>query len=140
MKRRSCLVCLALLPLMGGTVAAGDVQPRVFFSPSERAAITAQRQFLRHGMPVPQALADTAAPPPANHAAPARVDGVSLARKGRLFAWISGRRYEDGAQLGRFRIRVTASGVLLVDSVGVSRLVRVSQPLGSVASAAETAP
>ena len=146
---------LALLILLGATHAAtaGDVQPRVFFAPDERSQITAQRQqFLRHGVQgleaTPAATTagkdgkayDSAEAGQAAPHAPARLDGISLARDGRAAAWIGGRRYEDGAPLAGYRLRISREGVRLVGAQGEGRLLKVGQQVGGVWIAAEAAP
>ena len=128
--RQRILVLLALAAAWQAS-AAGSL-PRIFFTPAERAAIVARRAT---GMRQPDS--PPVAPPARDGEAAAaagsaarndrtlRVDGISVARGGRTFAWIDGERYASGARLGPWRLQVSVQGVTLTDASGNSRLVRV---------------
>jgi hypothetical protein len=149
------VVKLAGMLLLGVTLGAHAraEQPRVFFAPDERSMLTARRLYaVQHGlsavalMPaatVGGAEGAAAAEGEASKAAarrPARLDGISLARDGHAAAWIGGRRYDDGARLAGYRLRISREGVHLIGSQGEGRLLKVGQIVGGVWVAAEKAP
>jgi hypothetical protein len=139
---RRCAFAASLLVACAATTAAEPL-PRVFFSPTERTAITAQRHSGRPfeaprdgatpGMTA--ALVDTTAtaaaqPPSAPVATRARrIDGITVGRDARPVAWIGGERIVDGANWGEYRIRVERDGVRLVEGDGSVRRVRVGMEL-----------
>jgi hypothetical protein len=131
-------------------VAWAEPLPRVFFSPAERTAITAQRHSGRpFEVPPPSSppQRDAAAPgataTPGGTAAMAavqspsapvvararRIDGITVGRDARPVAWIGGERIVDGANWGAYRIRVERDGVRLVAGDGSVRRVRVGMEL-----------
>jgi hypothetical protein len=134
MSRRVChgVIALSLLGAASG-VARAEPLPRVFFSPAERAAITAQRHSGRpFEAPQPAATAATAAAQP--RSAPVtmrarRIDGITVGGDARPVAWIGGERIVDGANWGQYRIRVERDGVRLVAGDGSVRRVRVGMEL-----------
>ena len=144
------LAKLAGLLLLGGTVAAHaldlpsrDLQPRVFFTPAERSHITAQRlQWAQHGVfaSSPTAAADGAEAAQAASRRPALLSGITLARDGRASAWIGGRRYEDGAAIAGYHLRIARDGIRLVGARGEGQLLKVGQNVGGVWVAAEPSP
>jgi hypothetical protein len=122
MSRRVChgVIALSLLGAASG-VARAEPLPRVFFSPAERAAITAQRHS---GRPF------EAQPPSAPETMRARrIDGITVGGDARPVAWIGGERIVDGANWGQYRIRVERDGVRLVAGDGSVRRVRVGMEL-----------
>jgi len=146
MMRLAGLACLVLLAAGNASLARAD-QPRVFFAPEDRGLIRTQRlQFAQHGVHAAVATpvaADT--PDLRNNAATAprrvaKLEGISLPRDGRAAAWIGGRRYEDGARLAGYRLRVSGDGVRLLGANGEGPLLKVGQNVGGVWAAAESAP
>ena len=146
MMRRAGLALLVLLAAGNAALALAD-QPRVFFAPEDRALVRTQRlQFAQHGThaavaaPVaadaPDARSDAAAAP----RRAAKLEGISVPRDGRAAAWIGGRRYEDGARLAGYRLRVSRDGVRLFGANGEGPLLKVGQNVGGVWAAAESAP
>jgi hypothetical protein len=128
-----------------GLVACGAAAaelPRVFFTPAERAAISAQRFAGRPfaAEPGPAVAAGAAAPTaadatPAGAAAPVpalrarRIDGVTVGRDAKPVAWIGGERIPDGSSWGAYRVRVERDGVRLVATDGSVRRLRVGMEL-----------
>lgn len=122
MSRRVChgVIALSLLGAASG-VARAEPLPRVFFSPAERAAITAQRHSGRPFEAHPPSAPVTTRP--------RRIDGITIGRDARPVAWIGGERIVDGANWGQYRIRVERDGVRLVAGDGSVRRVRVGMEL-----------
>ncbi|MEO8313674.1 MAG: hypothetical protein ABI645_02670 [Pseudomonadota bacterium] len=127
-----------LLGLLLVSTAAVPAQPRVFYSPTERPGITANRKKLlleslaAADQPSPALIAAAAehaegAASSNSSAAHSRLDGISLARDGNAYAWIGGRRYDDGSSYGGRRLRVSREGIRLQDNQ--SRLIRVGEML-----------
>ena len=146
MMRLAGLACFVLLAAGSATLARAD-QPRVFFAPEDRALIRTQRlQFALHGVHAAVAApvaADT--PDLRNNAAAAprraaKLEGISLPRDGRAAAWIGGHRYEDGARLAGYRLRVSGDGIRLLGANGEGPLLKVGQNVGGVWAAAESTP
>jgi hypothetical protein len=133
---------VALSVLLAASCAAhADPLPRVFFSSTERATITAQRYSGKPFEVQPPAAAPqrdastlgvtTATAPPA---APGptrarRIDGITLGRDARAVAWIGGERITDGTHWGEYRIRIERDGVTLLARDGSVRRVRVGMEL-----------
>lgn len=138
---------IAMLSLVGALAAftpvraPADSLPRVFYTPAERAAITARRRAaVAPGETTASAslaaVAD-AAPVAAPSGAPAgatdgatgsrtlRLEGVTRGEGARAAAWIGGQRIEDGGQWAGFRLHVAGNGVRLVAANGSARFVRV---------------
>jgi hypothetical protein len=149
---------LAMIPLHA---VAADALPRVFFSPQERAEIVQRRNIAVRtppgaAVPAPGAVAAAATtaitatttatvaaadgnnPGPVQATPPVlRLEGLSIASSGATFAWISGQRYANGARLAGHRLDISAQGVVMVDSSGRSRRIRVGETLnGPVRTAA----
>jgi hypothetical protein len=145
---------LAMIPLHA---VAADALPRVFFSPQERAEIVRRRNIAVRtppgaAVPAPGAVAAAATtattatiaaadgnnPGPVQATPPVlRLEGLSIASSGATFAWISGQRYANGARLAGHRLDISAQGVVMVDSSGRSRRIRVGETLnGPVRTAA----
>jgi hypothetical protein len=132
------------LPRATTTAPVTATRARLFFTPAERARITADRRILHAGgllqadrtAPVMAgATGDAAANGATGETASAvrvpapRIEGLSTTRDGRAFAWIGGRRYEDGAlYLGR-RLRISRDGVRFADADGQGLLRRVGDPV-----------
>lgn len=133
MSRPYPLMVMLLLP---ASIMAFSAQPRVFYSPAERAAITADRKKLSQELMAGtgQQAAAATPPAPASESAPvaaapvaSRLDGISLARDGKAYAWISGQRYLDGSSFGGRRLQVSANGIRLQGNP--SRLIRVGEAI-----------
>jgi hypothetical protein len=146
MMRFAGLACLLLLAAGNATLALAD-QPRVFYAPEDRALIRTQRlQFAQHGLHAAVAAPVAADAPDARSdatAAPrraAKLEGIALPRDGRAAAWIGGHRYEDGARLAGYRLRVSRDGVQLLGANGEGPLLKVGQNVGGVWAAMESAP
>lgn len=127
-----------------GLVACGAAAaelPRVFFTPAERAAISAQRFAGRPfaAEPAPGVASSAAAPIAANSATvaaapvpalrPRRIDGVTVGRDAQPVAWIGGERIPDGSSWGAYRVRVERDGVRLIATDGSVRRLRVGMEL-----------
>lgn len=144
-----CALVASLL-VACAAVASAEPLPRVFFSPAERTAITAQRHSGRpfeaqqpFAPPQRDAAAPGATASPTETAAMAaaqppsapvvartrRIDGITVGRDARPVAWIGGERIVDGANWGEYRIRVERDGVRLVAGDGSVRRVRVGMEL-----------
>lgn len=140
MSGRTSTRCMAigLLLCSAPTVATGPL-PRVFFSPAERAGITDARlgaARVADRMPAPPAR--SAADPPsvadggwqaAPPTATVRIEGVVLGSGVRAAAWIGGRRIQDGAHWGRYRLRIERDGSVLIADDGNVRRLRVGTEL-----------
>lgn len=123
--------------------AALATLPRVFFSPAERASISAARIAGRPLSAGPAADAaarpNTAAavslaspgasPPTGNGARARRIDGITVGRDAQRFAWIGGERIADGTRVGPYRVRVERDGVRLIAADGSTRRVAVGAEL-----------
>lgn len=135
-----CGVVLVVLLGVAPFATATELPARVFHTPAERAAIESQRR----GVALPDGGASSgpsAAPVTSRDSRsetrpsgqPARdgrrLDGVAVANGVRAIAWIGGRRVEDGALYGVYRLRVATSGVYLVATDGRRRFVQVGKDL-----------
>lgn len=120
--------------LYAGTAAGTEVV--LFYTPAERARITAERS----GMLVPEpgavrsGSAGASDPVLASKTDVPRLEGVSLPAEGRAHAWIGGRRYQEGALFQGQRLHVTRNGVQLTDAGGSRRLYRVGEAIRGAAS------
>jgi hypothetical protein len=132
-----------LLALCAMPAVAAESLPRIFFSPSQRAAITATRGatpgssdtiVISVTSPAPSATAGGDALPRTQ-----RLEGIVVARTGERFAWIGGKRYAEGDRYGVWRLRISAHGVALLRNGGVARQLRVGEAVGA-AAVAGTAP
>ncbi len=123
---RHALIWLAWMPCCG--IGA---EPRVFYAPSERAAITADRASLHATGTLAPLRTEPAAPDAGASRAVAapvpRLEGISLTRDGRAYAWIGGRRFENGSLYHGRRLQVTRDGVRT--SAGAGRLLRVGEAI-----------
>lgn len=130
-----CALWVVSLALASDTALA--TLPRVFFSPAERASISAARIA---GRPLPAgptadaaaagSLASAGASPPTGHGGRARrIDGITVGRHAQRFAWIGGERIADGTRVGPYRIRVERDGVRLIAADGSTRRVAVGAEL-----------
>ena len=132
MMRPAGLAGLVLLAAGTATLARAD-QPRVFFAPEDRALVRTQRlQVAQHGVHA------AVAAPVAADTPDLRNDAATAPR--RAAAWIGGRRYEDGARLAGYRLRVSRDGVRLFGANGEGPLLKVGQNVGGVWAATESAP
>ncbi len=135
-RRRHGSIAAVVLATLFATHAAAAGLPRVFLSPSERAALTASR--LSGRLPLPAAEAAAAAPlaargapePAAPVPAPttprtARVEGITFGAGTTQAAWIGGERIADGGRWAGHRVRVMRDGVQLVARDGSVRQLRV---------------
>jgi hypothetical protein len=104
----------------------------MFYSPQERPAITAMRRM------GPQPNATIAVVPAVEGATPIvgdamphtmKVEGISLARTGGLFAWIGGKRFADGARFGGWQLQISRRGVALQRNGRVERQLRVGEAI-----------
>ncbi len=132
------LITVSALPVM-----AAQPVPQIFFSPAQRAAITAMRRATPAGS---DAVAISVAASPAmtsagTDAAPPtqRLEGIAMSRTGERFAWIGGRRYAEGGRFGPWRLGISSHGVALLRDGGVERQLRVGEAVGA-AAVASTAP
>lgn len=122
--------------------------PRVFFTPAERARISAARLA---GRPLPATAAPaeggarvdvpaSAAATTTNPGEPAgtpasaplrsaRVDGLTLGHGSAAAVWIGGERITDGGRWGRWRVQVRRDGARLRAADGTVREVRVGMEL-----------
>lgn len=142
---------LAVAPAVAASAATSQRSaplPRVFFTPAERARITAARLAGR-SMSASTAAAEAQAPqdvrPSSGGAvdlprsagdelAPAvvrtaRVDGVTLGQGAAAAVWIGGQRIADGGRWGRWRVQVRRDGARLLGPGGTTREVRVGMEL-----------
>jgi hypothetical protein len=133
------ICAIAALPAI-----AADPLPRVFFSPPQRAAITATRNATPGSS---DSIAITVASPATPGAAGVdvvprtpRLEGIVLARSGERFAWIGGKRYAEGERLGQWRLRISAHGVALLGNGGLVRQLRVGEAVRPEATVASAAP
>jgi hypothetical protein len=136
--RLLALAAVSLLPML----SALGAEPRLFYTPAERARVTAERADMlareaRAGAPldttvvpadseVPGTQAATEAAPD-TIAGPLRLQGVSLKDTGRAYAWIGGRRYQDGELIDGQRLRVQRNGVQLLGATGSGRSYRIGE-------------
>jgi hypothetical protein len=133
--------CIWLLGVLASGAIAAEL-PRVFFTPAERATISAHRAAGRPlGEPVAPATAPATAPrsdasasvvvaagtPPL--APRRRIDGITVGRAAQPVAWIGGQRVADGASWGEYRVRVERDGVQLIGADGSVRRLRVGMEL-----------
>jgi hypothetical protein len=120
------------LGLMACGAGAAEL-PRVFFTPAERAAISAQRFAGRPFAAESATLVASGAPAPAAVTAVAprarRIDGVTVGRDAQPVAWIGGERIADGSSWGEYRVRVERDGVRLIATDGSMRRLRVGMEL-----------
>jgi hypothetical protein len=122
--------------------------PRVFFTPAERARISAARLA---GRPMPAATVSTDGAAPVESSAPrgvantgpderpespssgqartVRVDGLTLGHGSAAAVWIGGERIADGGRWGRWRVQVRRDGARLRAADGTVREVRVGMEL-----------
>lgn len=130
--------------LLAGSASSAEL-PRVFFTPAERAAISAQRSAGRpfavepavgvaSGATVPAAVAADApaapvAPAPSAALRARRIDGVTVGRDTKPAAWIGGERIADGSSWGVYRVRVERDGVRLIAVDGSVQRLRVGMEL-----------
>jgi hypothetical protein len=124
--QRLLAVSLAVLTLQGH---AAEPLPRVFFTEPERAAIVARRGTDRADLTAGAAIQSDAAPAAAAPARAARLEGISIAHGGGNFAWIDGKRYANGARYGNHRLEVSRQGLILHDSRGRTRRIRVGEQI-----------
>jgi hypothetical protein len=121
--------------LPGAFAASADA--KLFFTPAERARVTAERAaMLAIETEAGGAAAFTSAVAPAIPAAAAgkpRLEGVSLPGSGRAHAWIGGRRYQDGELYHGQRVRVLRNGVQLVGAGANGRTYRVGEAMPGTA-------
>jgi hypothetical protein len=124
---------LPVLAVVSMHTQATQPLPRVFYAPQERSAITA----MRRAGPQPNATvavvtASDAEAAPTSGGLPRvmKLDGISLARTGGLFAWIGGKRFADGAQFGSWQLQISQSGVALRRNGRVERQLRVGEAIG----------
>lgn len=135
------LLSMATVAVLQPLAAAAAELPRVFFTPGERAAITARR--LAGGVPAVAAVPAAAdarvpdAPRPADSEVAAmpsrpgtvRLEGVSNGPKSSRAAWIGGERVPDGGQWRGYRVRVLGDGIRLFAADGsVRRVVIGTEP------------
>ena len=102
---------------------------------AERADMLAREA--RAGAPLETSIAPAEGEVPAGVAAtdvapgaiagPPRLQGVSLKDDGRAYAWIGGRRYQDGEVIDGQRLRVLRNGVQLLGVAGSGRLYRIGE-------------
>lgn len=123
--------------LLAGRVGAAEL-PRVFFTPVERAAISAQRvagrPFAAEAATVVAAGGAASLPRSVAVTAPLmqrarRIDGVTVGRDSRPIAWIGGERIADGSNWGTYRVRVERDGVRLIATDGSVQRLRVGMEL-----------
>lgn len=139
---------MALAGLLTLPTWSAGAEPRLFYTPAERARVTAERAAVLaaealtgasvHTLVAPAASENLASPAAAGLArsaiaGPPRLEGVSLARDGRAHAWIGGRRYQDGDLFEGRRLRVMVNGVQLVGAAGPGRLLRVGDAMSGAA-------
>lgn len=136
--RQPGMAALAML-LAWLSSPATAAEPRVFFAPAARPAITASRAALLAGeTPANTSTMTAGESTPGNTSAngPAagavtravpRLEGISRTSGGKSHAWIDGHRYEDGELYRGQRIRVQRNGVLLLAPSGAARLLLVGE-------------
>jgi hypothetical protein len=139
MMRDSCwwLSTLAVVSLQ----ASAQPLPRVFYSIEERQAITAMRRTGKDpNASVSVVTAAEAAGSPTSDPLPRvmKLEGISLAHSGGVFAWIGGKRYAEGARFGDWQLRISPRGVGLQRNGRVERQLRVGEPIGQIAAARAT--
>jgi hypothetical protein len=141
----------AAFALISLQAVAADPLPRVFFTEHERAQIVQLRSKVARAEPgaaapssdtASVAATDEVKAPGMVQAAPPvlRLEGVSIASSGAMFAWIGGQRYANGARLAGQRLEISAQGVVMVDAAGRSRRIRVGEALPSAKHTAGTKP
>jgi hypothetical protein len=144
---RTCLgASVALVWLQAATA---DPLPRLFFNPAERAEVVLLRSKARLAPGAAIASSDTAAvaaaetspSKPVQVAPPIlRLEGLSVSSSGATFAWIGGHRYANGARVAGHRLEISAQGVVMVDTTGRSRRIRVGEALNGPERAAAAKP
>jgi hypothetical protein len=116
--------------MLPGAFAAA-AEPKLFYTPAERARVTLERRAMLASEAVGSDSQFVSSIAPANAlavpAGPPRLEGVSLPQGGRAHAWIGGRRYEDGELYQGRRVRVMRDGVQLASAGGSGRLYRVGE-------------
>lgn len=138
---KALLVLAAVVPLQPRAAGAAEL-PRVFFTPGERATITARR-LAAGGLPAGAVLSATADgavtdAPRSAHATAAtaplgrdviRVDGVTYGPESSRAVWIGGERVADGSRWRGYRVLVARDGIRLIAVDGTVRRVRVGSEL-----------